>query len=133
MTTSTPDSAQSRVTPPPGRGRCRNPGRPVMKPLWPAGHSGADPFAGPSLRLPVSAPDADTFVRIQLTIFTIVSVITASSQWWFVYIQVPTSAASGGSPSPLELPATVGFTVRHVTYRGVQSACHQRAFGTHTA
>src|SRR5712671_7159027 len=60
------------------------------------------------------------FVRIQLTIFTIVSVIGILAMV-FVYIQVPTLLSVGRITVTLELPATGGlYRFGNVTYRGVQ-------------
>jgi phospholipid/cholesterol/gamma-HCH transport system substrate-binding protein len=60
------------------------------------------------------------FVRIQLTIFTIASIV-ALVALVFSYIQVPTLLGIGRLTVTLELPATGGlYRFSNVTYRGVQ-------------
>jgi phospholipid/cholesterol/gamma-HCH transport system substrate-binding protein len=60
------------------------------------------------------------FVRIQLTIFTIASVIGVLVMI-FAYIQVPTLLGIGKMTVTLELPETGGlYRFSNVTYRGVQ-------------
>jgi virulence factor Mce-like protein len=60
------------------------------------------------------------FVRIQLTIFTIVSVI-GGFLMIFVYLQAPTMLGIGHITVRLELPAGGGlYRFANVTYRGVQ-------------
>jgi phospholipid/cholesterol/gamma-HCH transport system substrate-binding protein len=60
------------------------------------------------------------FVRIQLTIFTIASIIGVLVMV-FVYIQAPTLLGIGHITVTLELPATGGlYRFSNVTYRGVQ-------------
>ena len=60
------------------------------------------------------------FVRTQLVVFTIASVIGLTAMV-FGYMQVPTCWVSAISPSPCELPATGGlYRFGNVTYRGVQ-------------
>jgi virulence factor Mce-like protein len=60
------------------------------------------------------------FVRIQLTIFTIVSVIGMAAMF-FEYMQVPTLLGIGRLTVKLELPDTGGlYRFSNVTYRGVQ-------------
>ncbi|HEY9303091.1 MAG TPA: MlaD family protein, partial [Mycobacterium sp.] len=60
------------------------------------------------------------FVRIQLTIFTIVSVVGLLSMV-FVYLQAPTMLGIGHITVRLELPAGGGlYRFSNVTYRGVQ-------------
>src|SRR5579875_2111585 len=60
------------------------------------------------------------FVRIQLTIFTIASVIGMTMMFWR-YMQVPTLLGLGGITVTLELPSTGGlYRFSNVTYRGVQ-------------
>jgi phospholipid/cholesterol/gamma-HCH transport system substrate-binding protein len=60
------------------------------------------------------------FVRIQLTIFTIVSVI-GGLVMIFVYLQAPTMLGIGHITVRLELPAGGGlYRFANVTYRGVQ-------------
>jgi phospholipid/cholesterol/gamma-HCH transport system substrate-binding protein len=60
------------------------------------------------------------FVRIQLTIFTIASVIGMSAMV-FEYMQVPTLLGLGRLTVKLELPNTGGlYRFSNVTYRGVQ-------------
>lgn len=60
------------------------------------------------------------FIRIQLTIFTIASVIGVTVMF-FQYMQVPTLLGLGRITVTLELPATGGlYRFSNVTYRGVQ-------------
>src|SRR5579875_2143151 len=60
------------------------------------------------------------FVRIQLTIFTIVSIIGVLVMI-FSYMQVPTLLGVGRITVTLELPAEGGlYRFSNVTYRGVQ-------------
>jgi phospholipid/cholesterol/gamma-HCH transport system substrate-binding protein len=60
------------------------------------------------------------FVRIQLTIFTIVGIIGVIAMVLF-YIQAPTLLGIGRMTVTLELPATGGlYRFSNVTYRGVQ-------------
>jgi virulence factor Mce-like protein len=60
------------------------------------------------------------FVRIQLTIFTIVGIIGVIVMA-FVYMQVPTLLGIGRMTVTLELPAAGGlYQFSNVTYRGVQ-------------
>jgi phospholipid/cholesterol/gamma-HCH transport system substrate-binding protein len=60
------------------------------------------------------------FVRIQLTIFTIASIVGVLVMV-FVYIQAPTLVGVGKITVTLELPATGGlYRFSNVTYRGVQ-------------
>lgn len=60
------------------------------------------------------------FVRIQLTIFTIASIIGLTAMV-FVYLQVPTLLGIGHITVKLELPASGGlYQFSNVTYRGVQ-------------
>src|SRR4051812_47678927 len=60
------------------------------------------------------------FVRIQLTIFTIASVIGITTMV-FHYMQVPTLLGIGRLTVKLELPDTGGlYRFSNVTYRGVQ-------------
>src|SRR5512144_3182186 len=60
------------------------------------------------------------FVRIQLTIFTIASIIGVLAMIFF-YIQVPTFLGIGRMTVTLELPAAGGlYRFSNVTYRGVE-------------
>ena len=60
------------------------------------------------------------FVRIQLTIFTIASVIGMSAMI-FEYVQVPTLLGIGRLTVKLQMPSTGGlYQFSNVTYRGVQ-------------
>lgn len=60
------------------------------------------------------------FVRIQLTVFAIASVIGMAAMF-FVYMQVPTLLGIGRVTVKLELPDTGGlYRFSNVTYRGVQ-------------
>lgn len=60
------------------------------------------------------------FVRIQLTIFTIASIIGVLAMIFF-YIQVPTLLGIGRMTVTLELPAAGGlYRFSNVTYRGVE-------------
>src|ERR1700756_2035031 len=59
------------------------------------------------------------FVRIQLTIFTIASIVGIVAMV-FVYMQVPTLLGLGRVTVKLELPAAGGlYRFGNVTYRGV--------------
>ena len=60
------------------------------------------------------------FVRIQLIIFTIASVVGVAVMV-FAYMQVPTLLGIGRITVKLELPAAGGlYRFSNVTYRGVQ-------------
>ena len=60
------------------------------------------------------------FVRIQLTIFTIVSIIGILAMIFF-YMQVPTLLGIGKMTVTVELPAAGGlYRFSNVTYRGVE-------------
>ncbi len=60
------------------------------------------------------------FVRIQLTIFTIASIIGVLAMVFF-YVQVPTLLGIGRMTVTLELPAAGGlYRFSNVTYRGVE-------------
>ena len=60
------------------------------------------------------------FVRIQLTIFTIASIVGIVAMV-FVYMQVPTLLGLGRMTVTLELPAAGGlYRFGNVTYRGVE-------------
>ncbi len=60
------------------------------------------------------------FVRTQLIIFTIASIIGVAVMV-FAYMQVPTLLGVGRITVKLELPATGGlYRFSNVTYRGVQ-------------
>jgi phospholipid/cholesterol/gamma-HCH transport system substrate-binding protein len=60
------------------------------------------------------------FVRIQLVIFTIVSIVGVATMAW-VYLQAPALLGIGRITVTMELPATGGlYRSSNVTYRGVQ-------------
>ncbi len=60
------------------------------------------------------------FVRIQLVIFTIASIVGVLVMV-FAYMQVPTLSGIGKITVKLELPASGGlYRFANVTYRGVQ-------------
>ena len=60
------------------------------------------------------------FVRVQLVIFTILSIVGVSTMV-FRYIQAPTLLGLGRITVTLELPASGGlYRFSNVTYRGVQ-------------
>src|SRR5512144_2047078 len=60
------------------------------------------------------------FVRIQLTIFTIASIIGVLAMI-FLYMQVPTLLGIGRMTVTMELPAAGGlYRFSNVTYRGVE-------------
>src|SRR5246127_3027928 len=60
------------------------------------------------------------FVRIQLTIFTIASIVGVLAMIFF-YMQVPTLLGIGKMTVTVELPAAGGlYRFRNVTYRGVE-------------
>ena len=60
------------------------------------------------------------FVRIQLTIFTIASIIGILAMIFF-YMQVPTLLGIGKMTVTVELPAAGGlYRFSNVTYRGVE-------------